>query len=60
MPDALVDAIAIAGPPGYVRERLEVWASAGVTTMLAGVHDKTQPDRLRTLELLATAAGTVD
>ena len=60
VPDALVDAIAIAGPPGYVRERLEVWASAGVTTMLAGVHDKTQPDRLRTLELLATAAGTVD
>jgi F420-dependent oxidoreductase-like protein len=60
VPDALVDAISIAGPPSYVRERLAVWASAGVTTMLASVHGKTQHDRLRTLEVLATAAGAVD
>jgi F420-dependent oxidoreductase-like protein len=59
VPDALVDAISIAGPPSYVREQLRVWASAGVTTMLASVHDKTQPDRLRTLEILAAAAGAV-
>jgi F420-dependent oxidoreductase-like protein len=59
VPDALVDAISIAGPAPYVRERLEVWASAGVTTMLASVHGKTQPDRLRTLEILAAAADTV-
>ena len=59
VPDALVDAISIAGPPSYVRERLAVWASAGVTTMLASVHGKTQPDRLRTLEMLAAAAGAV-
>jgi F420-dependent oxidoreductase-like protein len=58
--DALVDAISIAGPPSYVRTRLEVWASAGVTTILASVHDKTQPERLRTLEMLAAAAGAVD
>jgi hypothetical protein len=60
VPDALVDAISIAGPPSYVRERLGVWASAGVTMMLASVHGKTQPERLRTLEMLAAAAGAVD
>src|SRR5207247_6834874 len=60
VPDALVDAISIAGPPAYVRERLAVWASAGVTTLLASVHGKTQPERLRTLEMLAAAAGAVD
>jgi F420-dependent oxidoreductase-like protein len=59
VPDALVDAISIAGPPSYVREQLGVWASAGVTTMLASVHGKTQTDRLRTLEMLAAAAGEV-
>lgn len=60
VPDALVDAISLAGPPAYVRERLELWASAGVTTLLASVYARTQPERLRTLELLATAAGAVD
>jgi len=60
VPDALVDAISIAGPASYIRERLALWASAGVTTLLASVQGKTQPERLRTLELLATAAGAVD
>ena len=60
VPDALVDAISIAGPQSYVRERLSVWASAGVTTLLASVHGKTQPDRLRALEILAAAADAVD
>jgi F420-dependent oxidoreductase-like protein len=60
VPDALVDAISIAGPPAYVRERLALWALAGVTTMLASVHGKTQAERLRTLEMLAAAAGAVD
>jgi F420-dependent oxidoreductase-like protein len=60
VPDALVDAISIAGPASYVRERLPVWASAGVTTLLASVHGKTQADRLRTLEILAAAADEVD
>src|SRR4030081_1294090 len=60
VPDALVDAISIAGPASYVRERLEVWASAGVTTMLASLHGKTQPERLRTLEMLAAAADAVN
>jgi len=60
VPDALVDAISIAGPAAYVRERLPLWASAGVTTLLASVHGKTQADRLRTLEILAAAADAVD
>jgi F420-dependent oxidoreductase-like protein len=60
VPDALVDAISIAGPASYVRERLGLWASAGVTTLLASVHGRTQADRLRTLEMLAAAAGAVD
>jgi len=60
VPDALVDAISIAGPPSYVRERLRVWAAAGVRTLLASVHGKTQADRLRTLEMLAAAASTLD
>src|SRR5438445_47471 len=60
VPDALVDGISIAGPPAYVPERLAVWASAGVTTLLASVHGKTQPERLRTVEMLAAAGGAVD
>jgi F420-dependent oxidoreductase-like protein len=59
VPDALVDAIAIAGPAPYVRERLQVWSSAGVTMLLAAVHGKTQPDRLQTLEILAAASAAV-
>jgi alkanesulfonate monooxygenase SsuD/methylene tetrahydromethanopterin reductase-like flavin-dependent oxidoreductase (luciferase family) len=60
VPDSLVDAISIAGPASYVRERLAVWASAGVTAILASVHGKTQADRLRTLEMLAASASAVD
>ena len=59
VPDTLVDAITIVGPPAYVRERIEAWSSAGVTLLLATVHGKTQGDRLRTLEILATAGSAV-
>jgi F420-dependent oxidoreductase-like protein len=59
VPDALVDAITIAGPASYVRDRLRVWAAAGVTTMLAAAHGKTQQERLRTVEILAAAADAV-
>jgi len=59
VPDALVDAISIAGPGSYVSEQLAVWAAAGVTTLLASVHGKTQPDRLRSIEMLAAAASPV-
>ncbi|HEV2012979.1 MAG TPA: LLM class F420-dependent oxidoreductase [Candidatus Dormibacteraeota bacterium] len=60
VPDALVDAITIAGPAPYVRERLQVWSSAGVTMLLAAVHGETQSDRLRTLEILGAFVGDLD
>ncbi len=59
VPDGLVDAITIAGPAAYARERLAAWSSAGVTLLLAAVHGKAQPDRLRTIEILAAAAASV-
>ncbi|HYM50279.1 MAG TPA: LLM class flavin-dependent oxidoreductase [Candidatus Limnocylindrales bacterium] len=55
VPDALVDAIAIAGPPGYVRERLQAYRAVGVTSLLARVHAKDQAGALRAVELLAGA-----
>jgi len=59
VPDTLVDAITIVGPPGYVRERIEAWSSAGVTLLLASVQGQTQADRLRTLQILAAAGSAV-
>ena len=59
VPDALVDAITIAGPPAYVRERVAAWSAAGVTLLLAAVHGKTQDERMQAIEILATAAGVV-
>ena len=59
VPDTLVDAITIVGPPGYVRERIEAWSSAGVTLLLASVQGKTQADRLRTLQILSAAGSAV-
>ena len=59
VPDALIDAIGIAGPAGYVEERLRAWEAAGVTMLLASIEAKTHADRLRTIELLATVASAV-
>jgi len=59
VPDALVDGITVVGPPGYVRERMEAWSSAGVTLLLASVQGKTQEDRLRTLQILSAAGSAV-
>src|SRR5438034_8584540 len=42
VPDALVDGITIVGPPGYVRDRMAAWSSAGVTLLLASIQGKTQ------------------
>jgi len=55
VPDELVDALAICGPPSYVRERLKVWAAAGATLLLTAVHAAGQPQRLQTLETVAAA-----
>ena len=59
VPDALMDAIAIAGPSGHVQERLHHWGAAGVTLLLADLQAKTLSDRLKTIEILATAAAAV-
>jgi F420-dependent oxidoreductase-like protein len=56
VPDALVDAITIAGPDGYVRERLAAWNAAGVDILIAAVQGRSLADRLDTLEILATAS----
>jgi F420-dependent oxidoreductase-like protein len=36
VPDALVDEVALCGPPARIRERLSEWKSAGVTTLMIG------------------------
>ncbi|MFQ5897532.1 MAG: LLM class F420-dependent oxidoreductase [Candidatus Methylomirabilia bacterium] len=36
VPDALVDEIALCGPRERIRERLEAWRAAGVTTLICG------------------------
>jgi F420-dependent oxidoreductase-like protein len=56
VPDALIDAIAIAGPVPYVRERLAAYRAAGVTTLLARVAAQDGAARLHTLEALAETA----
>jgi F420-dependent oxidoreductase-like protein len=38
-PDAMVDELCLAGPVARVRERLEAWRAAGVTTLLAETRD---------------------
>ena len=59
VPDALVDGTTIVGPPGYVRDRMAAWSSAGVTLLLASIQGKTQGERLRTLEILAASGSAV-
>src|SRR6266540_1680498 len=39
VPDALVDEVALCGPKERIRERLEVWKTSGVTTMICGVGE---------------------
>jgi F420-dependent oxidoreductase-like protein len=36
VPDALVDEVALCGPPERIRERLGTWRDAGVTTLVCG------------------------
>jgi F420-dependent oxidoreductase-like protein len=39
VPDELIDEIALVGPPERIRDRLDVWREAGVTTLLVGTSD---------------------
>jgi F420-dependent oxidoreductase-like protein len=50
VPDALVDEVALCGPPERIRERLTAWRDAGVTTLICGT---TQPEAIRLLAELA-------
>ena len=36
VPDQLVDDVALCGPRERIRERLDQWTSAGVTTLMVG------------------------
>jgi F420-dependent oxidoreductase-like protein len=39
VPDAMLDELCLAGPVGRVRERLQAWRAAGITTLLAELRD---------------------
>src|SRR3990170_1400116 len=39
VPDAMIDELCLVGPVPLVRERLQAWRGAGVTTLLARVND---------------------
>ena len=50
VPDALVDEIALCGPKERIRERLEVWKTSGITTLICGAKS---PEALRLMAELA-------
>jgi F420-dependent oxidoreductase-like protein len=47
VPDALVDEVALCGPPERIRERLALWRGAPVTTLICAT------DRVETIRLMA-------
>ena len=51
VPDELADEIALCGPEGRIRERLQDWKKSDVTTLMVGRSDDPQQDteRLRTI-----------
>jgi F420-dependent oxidoreductase-like protein len=54
LPDALIDAVTIAGPPDVVRERLAAFRTAGVDTVLcSALADLPLEEKLRRLRLVA-------
>lgn len=57
VPDALVDAVALVGPPARIRERIQASATAGATLLIVHVEAAdTQAGRLQALENLADVA----
>ncbi len=57
VPDALVDAVALSGPPVRIRERIQACAQAGATLLIVHVEAaESQAGRLHALEALAAAA----
>jgi F420-dependent oxidoreductase-like protein len=49
VPDALVDELALCGPPERIAERLQAWRGSGVTTLICST---TNPATIRTLPSL--------
>ena len=41
VPDALIDEMALVGPPDRIRDRLAAWKESGATTMLISARDET-------------------
>jgi F420-dependent oxidoreductase-like protein len=57
IPDALLDAVTITGPPAKIRERLAAHQAAGVGTLLARIHAGDHKAELAAIETLAAAAA---
>jgi F420-dependent oxidoreductase-like protein len=53
VPFELIDATALIGPPGRVRDRLPAYAEAGVTTLSVATHDTRLDRRLHTIRTMA-------
>ncbi|GGP76612.1 LLM class F420-dependent oxidoreductase [Streptosporangium pseudovulgare] len=53
LPDALVDAMTMCGPPGKLRERVAAYREAGATGLVVGLVTPTLRLRLEQLELVA-------
>jgi F420-dependent oxidoreductase-like protein len=61
LPDALIDAVTIAGPAPVVRERLAMFRAAGVDTLLcSALADMPLAEKLRQLQLVAELANGPD
>jgi F420-dependent oxidoreductase-like protein len=56
VPDALVDAIALAGPAAVIKERMAACAAAGVTLLIAAIQGRDQAQRLQALEIMAAGS----
>jgi F420-dependent oxidoreductase-like protein len=57
IPDSLIDAVCLCGPPARVRERLAVYRDAGVGTLGVTPVAFTAPERLEQLQLIAELAA---
>ncbi len=57
LPDALIDAVALVGPPDRIRDRLAGYRASGVGTLILSPMASTLEDRVGQLRSLAELAG---
>jgi F420-dependent oxidoreductase-like protein len=57
LPDELIDAVSLCGPPDRVRDRLALFRDAGVGTLMVSPMAWTRDERLQQLRLVAELAG---